>query len=120
MAKIMAVEDQPEILELIRKILEKAGYQFVGCSTGEECLKQYSKDKPDLVLLDILLPGMDGWEVFERIKTMNKDQKVAFLSALGIGLKSQIKLLKLGAPEYISKPFTPEELRMRVKEILEK
>ena len=120
MAKIMAVENQPEILELVRKILVRGGYEFVGCSSGEECLERYGKEKPDLILLDILLPGIDGWEVCERIKIVNRDQKIAFVSALGIGPQTSVKLLKLGAPEYISKPFTPEELLARVKEILQK
>ncbi|MDI6883538.1 MAG: response regulator [Hadesarchaea archaeon] len=120
MPKIMAVENQPEILELVRRILEKSGYQFIGCSSGEECLEKYGKERPDLILLDIMLPGIDGWQVYERIKTTNRNQKIAFLSALGIGPQTSVKLLKLGAPEYISKPFTPDELRARVKEILEK
>lgn len=118
MVKIMAVDDQPDIVNLLKRILEGAGYAFVGCTSGEECLEKYEKEKPDLILLDIWMPGVDGWQVYERIKSINEAQKIAFLSALGIGPQSQVKLVKLGIKDYISKPFEPNELLDRVKEIL--
>ena len=62
----MAVDDRPETLGLIEKIVKRAGHEFVGCSSGEECLEIYEREKPDLILLDILLPWMDGYEVFEK------------------------------------------------------
>ena len=120
MAKIMAVEDRPESLDLIRKILTRAGYEFVGCEDGEECLEKFVKEKPDLILLDIMLPGMDGYEVYEQIKKLNKSQKIAFLSALDISGRAQARLFRLGMPTYISKPFTPDELLTKVAEILKK
>ncbi len=119
MAKIMAIDDRPETLALIEKILKRKGYDFVGYYSGEDCLKNYEKDKPDLILLDVMLPGIDGYKVFEKIKTKNKDQKIAFLSALDIGPQAQVKLFKFGQPKYISKPFDPDELVAKVKEILE-
>ena len=71
-----------------------------------------------MVLLDIWMPGVDGWQVYERIKSINKAQKIAFLSALGIGPQSQVKMIKLGIKDYISKPLEPNELLERVREIL--
>ena len=118
MVKIMAVDDQTDIVSLLKRILESAGYAFVGCCSGEECLEKYAKEKPDLILLDIWMPGVDGWQVYERIRSINKAQKIAFLSALGIGPQSQVKLIKLGIRDYISKPFEPNELLERVREIL--
>ena len=118
MAKIMAVEDRPETLGLIEKILKRAGHDFIGCTSGEECLKLYEREKPDLILLDILLPGMDGYEVFERIKQQNPKQRIAFLSALDISPRTQVRLQRYGRPVYINKPFDPDELIEKVEEIL--
>jgi len=118
MAKIMAVEDRPETLSLIEKILTRAGHKFVGCSSGEECLEIYEREKPDLILLDILLPGMDGYEVFEKIKQKTPEQRIAFLSALDISPRTQVRLQRYGRPVYINKPFDPDELVEKVGELL--
>jgi DNA-binding response OmpR family regulator len=118
MAKIMAAEDRPETLGLIERILTRAGHEFVGVLSGEECLKRYEREKPDLILLDIVLPGIDGYKVYEEIKARHKGQKIAFLTALDIGPQAQAKLFKLGKPHYIPKPFDPSELVNKVEEIL--
>lgn len=118
MAKIMAVDDRPETLSLIEKILKRAGYDYVGYETGEDALKHYDRDRPDLILLDIMLPGVDGYKVYEQIKARNSGQKIAFLSALDIGPQAQVKLFKLGKPSYINKPFDPPDLLAKVKELL--
>ncbi|MEW6222440.1 MAG: response regulator transcription factor [Candidatus Hadarchaeota archaeon] len=120
MTKIMAVEDGADILALIEKILKRAGYEFVGCTTGEEALEKFGKEKPDIVLLDIMLPGVDGYDVYKKMKSIHKDQKIAFLSALDISAKAQVRLFSLGSPTYISKPFTPDELLGKVRSLLEK
>ncbi|MEM2192034.1 MAG: response regulator [Candidatus Hadarchaeales archaeon] len=80
-------------------------------------MKLYKKENPDLVLLDIILPGIDGYTVFEKIKKINPNQKIAFVSALDIGPQAVKKLWKFGMPPYISKPFDPDELVNKVKEI---
>jgi DNA-binding response OmpR family regulator len=120
LAKIMAVEDRPETLGLIEKILRRAGHEFVGVLSGEECLERYEEEKPDLILLDIMLPGIDGYGVYEKIKSRNRHQKIIFLSALDIGPQAQVRLFKLGQPTYISKPFDPPEFLFKVEEILKK
>ena len=120
MAKIMAVDDQPDIVNLLRRILEGAGYQFVGCSSGEECLEKLEREKSDLILLDIMMPGMDGWHVYKRIRQLRKDQKVAFLTVLGVPTETREGIIEMGAADYITKPFEPAELLEKVKAILRK
>lgn len=116
----MAVDNRPETLGLIEKIVKRAGHEFVGRSSGEEYLEIYEREKPDLILLDILLPGMDGYEVFEKIKERNPKQLIAFLSALDIAPRTIVKLKRYGNPPYITKPFDPDELVQRIEEILKR
>ncbi len=119
MTKIMAVDDEPDIVKLIGKVLKKEGLTFVGCSSGKECLEKYGKEKPDLVLLDIMMPGMDGWEVYQQIKKINKKQKILFLTAVTVEPEARDKMEDLGAADYLTKPFEPYELIERVKAVLE-
>lgn len=118
--KIMAVDDEPDILNLVKRILGGAGHQFVGCASGEECLEKYEKEKPDLVLLDIMMPGIDGWHVYKRLKQTNKDQKIAFLTVLGMPNETKEGVVEMGVDDYITKPFEPAQLLERVKAILKK
>jgi DNA-binding response OmpR family regulator len=119
MVKIMAVDDEPDITKLMEKILKKAGYKVITCNSGQECLEKFPKEKPDLVLLDVMMPEMDGWEVYKRIKKMNKNQKVAFITAVTIESEARKKMEELGVEHYLTKPFDPPELVERVKAILE-
>ncbi len=118
MVKIMAVDDEPDIIRLLTRILKRAGYEVVACSSGEECLKKFRAEKPDLILLDIMMPGMDGWHVYKRIKEIDEGQRVAFLTVLGVPEPSREAMIEMGAADYIMKPFTPDELLKRVKAIL--
>lgn len=120
MPKIMAVDDEPDIISLLGKILKKAGYEFVGCSSGKEFLERYPEEKPDLVLLDIMMPGMDGWDVYNEIRKINRNQKVAPLTALEVPTRIKDCIFELGASDYITKPFEPDELVEKVKKILKK
>ena len=67
-AKIMAIDDEPDIIRLLEKIITRAGYKFVGFTSPKEFLEQYEQEKPDLILLDIMMPEMDGWEVYKEIR----------------------------------------------------
>lgn len=120
MVKIMAVDDEPDIIRLIGKVLKKAGYGFVGCSSGKECLKKYKKEKPDLLMLDVMMPGMSGWDIYKEIKKINKTQKVLFLTAMTVESDARDTMDELGVSDYLSKPFEPYELTERVKTILER
>ena len=118
--KVMAVDDQSDIISLMKRILEGSGYAFVGCCSGEECLEKYEKEKPDLILLDIMMPGMDGWHVYKQLKTTNPKQKIVFLTALGVPPEVKEGMRDLGAADYITKPFEPQELVGKVKAILKR
>lgn len=120
MKKIMVVDNEPDIVDLTRTVLELGGYQVIPSYSGEECLRKLEKEKVDLVLLDIMMPGMSGWDVFNRIKKKNTDIKVAFMSVLEISDKRKQVLLDEGLADYIMKPFDKEGLLKRVDTILGK
>ncbi len=118
MKKIMVVDNEPDIVDLTRTVLELGGYTVVPSYSGEEALRRLEKEKVDLVLLDIMMPGMSGWDVFNRIKKKNKDIKVAFMSVLDISEKRKQVLIDEGLADYIMKPFDKETLLQRVDKIL--
>jgi len=118
MKKIMVVDNEPDIVDLTRTVLELGGYEVVPAYSGEEGLRLLDKEKVDLVLLDIMMPGMSGWDVFNRIKSKSSDVKVAFMSVLEISDKRKQVLLDEGLADYIMKPFDKETLLNRVDNIL--
>ena len=118
---ILLVDDEPDMLEMLGLRLKKAGYKVITAITGEECLQKAEDKDPDIILLDILLPGMSGFEVARQLKKkpVTKDIPVIMVTAL-IGKDAEAKGLERGADYFISKPFDPEELLARIKTILEK
>ncbi len=121
MARIFIAEDEPDIRELIEFTLRYGGHEVHSVSNGEEALLEVKKYKPDLILLDVRMPVMDGIEVCKRIKADQdlKNIPVVFLSAKG--QTNEINAgLGAGAVEYLLKPFAPEELNKRLREILER
>jgi len=118
MKKIMVVDNEPDIVDLTRTVLEIGGYQVVPAYSGEECLKKLEKEPVDLILLDIMMPGMSGWDVFNRIKRNDKGIKVAFMSVLEISEKRKQVLLDEGLADYIMKPFDKDTLLNKVDTIL--
>ena len=118
MKKIMVVDNEPDIVDLTRTVLELGGYEVIPSYSGEECLRKLEKEKVDLVLLDIMMPGMSGWDVFNRIKKKNSETKVAFMSVLEISEKRKKVLLDEGLADYIMKPFDKEGLLQRIDKIL--
>ncbi|RKZ23113.1 hypothetical protein DRQ18_01235 [bacterium] len=119
--KIMVVDDEEDILSLIREILEGEGYGVICVNNGEEAVIKAVELQPDLILLDIMMPGMDGWEVVKLLKEheSTKDIPVAFLTCKG-ELRDKIMALQEGACHYITKPFTPQRLVEEVKMIFER
>ncbi len=115
MKKILIVDDEDKIRELIRVNLEIVGYNCLEASDGIQAIDEVDKFKPDLVLLDIMLPGRDGFDIVEEF--VKRDIPVIFLTAKDSTV-DKIKGLKLGADDYITKPFDPLELLARVEVVL--
>ncbi len=118
--EILIVDDEPNVVMPIQFLMEQQGYRVMTAERGEDALDLIYQYKPDLVLLDIMLPGIDGYEVCEiiRLNPDFRDVKIIFLTAKG--RESEIaKGLALGADAYISKPFSNTTLVARVKELLE-
>jgi CheY-like chemotaxis protein len=118
MKKIMVVDNEPDIVDLTRTVLELGGYNVIPAYSGEECLRKIENESVDLILLDIMMPGMSGWDVFNRIKKKRSDIKVAFMSVLEISDKRKQVLLDEGLADYIMKPFDKETLLKKVDTIL--
>jgi len=118
MRKIMVVDNEPDIVDLTRTVLELGGYQVVTAHSGEECLRKLEQEEVDLVLLDIMMPGMSGWDVFNRINKKPGNIKVAFLSVLEISDKRKQVLLDEGLADYIMKPFDKDSLLDRIDKIM--
>ena len=115
MIKILIVDDEEAIANLIRMNLVKAGYQCETASDGVEAANLISEQTYELILLDIMLPGLNGYEVLEYAKTV--DIPVIFLTAMG-DTAQKVKGLKMGAEDYIAKPFEISELLARVETVL--
>ena len=114
----MVVDNEPDIVDLTRTVLELGGYNVVAAHSGEECLRLLEKEKVDLVLLDIMMPGMSGWDVFNRINKKSPSIKVAFMSVLEISDKRKQVLIEEGLADYIMKPFDKDTLLNRIDKIL--
>lgn len=116
---ILAVEDDEDILELLRYNLTKEGYQVTAVTTGEEGLQSARATAPDLVLLDLMLPGVDGLEVCRRLKVDVKTRQVPIIMLTAKGEEADIVTgLELGADDYLTKPFSNRVLLARVRTVL--
>jgi len=116
MPKILIVDDEPAIVELAQLYLHKDGFETVTAFDGIEALVQVRRTRPDLVVLDLMLPGLDGWEVCKRLRA-ETDLPIIMLTARSDDV-DKIVGLELGADDYVTKPFNPRELVARVKAIL--
>jgi len=116
--KIMVVDDEHLIRWSLEQNLKKQGYEVVTAASGEDALKLLKDDAPDLMLLDIQLPGIDGLTVLERVKEMEEEIIVIMVTALGV-LETAVKAMRMGAYDYINKPFNLDELAIVIKKALE-
>lgn len=117
--KIVVVEDEPDILEAIQYNLEREGFKVITATNGDDGLKTVIREAPDLLLLDLLLPGLDGLEVCRRLKLDPVTQKIPIIMVSAKGEESDIVLgLGVGADDYVTKPFRPKELIARVRAVL--
>ena len=118
--KIVYIEDDEEMIELVRRILSRKGYRVIGAIGGQEGLEVTRRVTPDLVLLDLWMPDIDGWDVFQQIRV---DESTKHIPVIVITAKSKEidKILGLQiakVDDYISKPFSPQELLESVEKLL--
>jgi len=117
--KVLIVDDAPDTLEIIQKLLHYEGYDVAMASTGEEGVKKVEEEKPEVVLMDIDLPGIDGTEALRRIRIINPLQCVIMLTAFAT-VDNAVRALKEGASDFVKKPFENEHLIHIVNQCLEK
>ncbi|MEK6591437.1 MAG: response regulator transcription factor [Nitrospinota bacterium] len=120
-SKILIVDDEADILTLLEYNLKKAGFKVISAKDGPEALELTKKERPDLIILDIMLPSMEGTEICKVIK---KDEVTSHIPVIMLTAKGEevdrIVGLELGAEDYITKPFSPRELILRVRAILKR
>jgi len=117
--KILAVDDEEDILELLRFNLTEEGFAVIGAASGEEALKFARAEKPELILLDLLLPGIDGLEVARRLKKDASTKEIPIIMVTAKGEEADIVTgLEVGAEDYITKPFSRKVLVARVRAVL--
>ena len=117
MLKILLVEDDAEMAELIRHIFGSAGYQITNCTTGKEGLEKAGSDNIQLIILDIMLPDTDGFEVCRKIREQNINTPIMMLTSRSEEI-DKVLGLELGADDYITKPFGLRELQARAKALI--
>lgn len=115
--RILLVEDEPSLLDLVKLNLELEGNKVIGVKDGIEAIKRFKDEQFDLVVLDIMIPGIDGLNVCENIRLKNNEVPILFLSAKN-SAEDRIAGLKKGADDYLTKPFNLEELQLRVQNLL--
>lgn len=115
--KVLVVDDEPDTLELVKLVLESGGFEAVLANNGKEALDQIATLRPDLVLLDIMMPDMDGWDVFRKIKEKDPGIPIAILTAKAQNIDKLLGLHVLKADDYITKPFGKNELIDKVKKL---
>src|SRR5919201_1761842 len=113
---ILICDDEADIRELLRELLGRAGYDVLECANGQEALRALYGSSPDLVILDVSMPTLDGWATLERIRDVS-DVPVIMLTARSEELE-RVRGLKAGADDYITKPFGRQELLARVEALL--
>ena len=116
--RILHVDDQIDTLKVVKIILEKEGYEVVSVRNGMKALHEVDLDGFDLILLDIMMSDMSGWELFTRIGKVNPKYKIIFLSILDISSTKLKQLLKAGVKDYIKKPFDIDDFVARIKKII--
>src|ERR1043165_7420862 len=116
--KILVIDDDAGIRESLKMTLEYDGYEVIGAATGPEGLNLVERDAPDMVLLDVKMPGMDGFDVMSRLRSMQADLPIVMISAHGTGVTGA-GASKRGAADFIDKPFSNDRMLVTVKNALE-
>ncbi len=119
--RVVCVEDEPEMIDLVRLILSREGFEVIGASGGVEGLQAIEDLQPNLVLLDLMMPDMDGWEVYQRMKSnpATNSIPVIVVTARAQSIDKVLGLHIAKVDDYITKPFGPNELLKSVERVLE-
>ena len=112
--KVLIVDDEKNIVELIQKSLKLEGYETSGAYSGSEAVHKVKTEKPDIVLLDIMMPDMDGYEVLQKIQEYDMSIPIIFITAQGRNY-IRVAALELGADDFITKPINMKELALKIK-----
>ena len=118
--KVVCIEDNPEMIDLVKLILARQGYEVIGAMGGREGLETVEAVRPDLVLLDLMMPDMDGWEVYQQMKSSEamRDIPVIVVTAKAQSIDKVLGLHIAKVNDYITKPFGPSELLSSVLRVL--
>lgn len=117
MNRLLVIEDEPAMRRGLEDLLASAGYRVLLAADGKSGLEAVQREKPDLVVLDVMLPGLDGFSLVKELRRLRLDLPVLLLTAKG-HIRDRITGLDAGADDYLSKPFSPEELLARVRALL--
>lgn len=119
-ARVLCIDDEPGVVELISLILKPQNIQVDGVNSGQEGLEAMRKDPPDAVLLDIMMPEMDGWEVYKQMRADDslKDIPVIVVTARNSSFEEIIARERAGVNDYVTKPFVPNDLRKSLARVL--
>jgi two-component system response regulator VicR len=120
-ARVLCIDDEPGVVELMSLILRSKNIQVDGAHSGAEGLEAMRQNPPDAVLLDIMMPEIDGWEVYKRMKSDDalKDIPVIIVTARNSSFEEVIARERAGVNDYITKPFVPDEVRQSLSRVLE-
>ena len=114
--RVMVVEDSPDILQVLRRGLQRRGYEVLACADGESALRTFNRERPDIVILDLVLPDMDGIDVCYQLQE-TAETPVIMLTSLD-SVSDRVEGLRAGADDYMIKPFAIEELAARIEAVL--
>lgn len=118
--RVVCIEDEPEMIDLMRLILSRKGYQVIGAMGGREGLEAVQRENPDVVLLDLMMPDMDGWEVYQKMKAneATKHIPVIVVTAKAQSIDKVLGLHIAKVDDYITKPFGPQDLIDSIEKVL--
>jgi len=118
--RILCIEDEPEMIDLIRLILQRRGFDIQGATGGQEGLRKVREWLPNLVLLDLMMPDMDGWEVYQQMKAEEKTRSIPVIvvTAKAQNIDKVLGLHIAKVDDYIAKPFSPQDLIASVEKVL--
>ena len=119
--KILIVDDEPDIVELIKLSFARQPYDFIAAYSGEEAVEKAKEELPDLILLDIMMPGMDGYEVVEQLKQIEDTREIpVIMVSAKTDVDDKVRGMELGIDDYISKPFDKRELNARIRMVMKR